>query len=427
MTDGSSDRLDDVATNWLSVTVELLGGRGDALWPPPGRVLALGPSHTFMDLPHAINTAFGRWDHAHLSLFVLPDGRVVTDPETGEWMDDPPEGPALPQLDIGRTKVAHVLAPGAEFQYTFDLGDEWVHRCVVDADLIDPRETFGTIVGEPLAYFGWGDVPDQYGRRWAEDTGEEPIPRKPATLHPMILGRWPVIAAGAGVEMVDVRRAVAARDVDAYVASLSGRDIDDVLQQVAEGLPFALEQDRAAAEPVVRRVVDGLDRRDRPGDAELREDLMAVLRGQELPGTAVPVDLDELSSLLEGGIDSSGGWLDRRTGEVLHDESTDPAMVGEEHAVDVEEDPDRWLRVDPAGSRDGWRDMADFGAGLPERRLRAQVERAIEGKGAFRRFKDLVHREGLAEHWYDYSTERKMGRARQWLADEGVRVGPRDV
>ena len=46
---------------WLSVTVELLGGRSEELWPWPGRVFAVGPSHTFMDLAKAINDAFGRW------------------------------------------------------------------------------------------------------------------------------------------------------------------------------------------------------------------------------------------------------------------------------------------------------------------------------------------------------------------------------
>jgi hypothetical protein len=44
-----------MARTWLSVTVELLGGRGEELWPWPGRIFAVGPSHTFMDLANAIN------------------------------------------------------------------------------------------------------------------------------------------------------------------------------------------------------------------------------------------------------------------------------------------------------------------------------------------------------------------------------------
>jgi hypothetical protein len=120
---------------------------------------------------------------------------------------------------------------------------------------------------------------------------------------------------------------------------------------------------------------------------------------------------------------SSGGYVDLQTGDVFSDSSTDPAMVGDDAAIDVDEDPDRWLSFDCSGSRDGWRDMANFAARQHEHAMRERLERAIEGKGAFRRFRDLVHEQGLAEHWYVFSEDRKLGRARQFLADAGIRVG----
>ncbi|MFD6860160.1 hypothetical protein ACFWCF_22845 [Rhodococcus sp. NPDC060090] len=55
--------------------------------------------------------------------------------------------------------------------------------------------------------------------------------------------------------------------------------------------------------------------------------------------------------------------------------------------------------------------------------LREQLERAIEGKGAFHRFRDLVDQEGNAEQWHVFSTDRRLGRAREFLAGMGVRVG----
>jgi hypothetical protein len=51
------------------------------------------------------------------------------------------------------------------------------------------------------------------------------------------------------------------------------------------------------------------------------------------------------------------------------------------------------------------------------------LERALHGSGAFRRFRDLVHDEDLAEQWSAFATDRQLGRARQWLADNGIRVG----
>jgi len=43
----------------------------------------------------------------------------------------------------------------------------------------------------PLPYFGWGDMPDQYGRRWDADDGEGPVPVDPGVPEvPGLLTRW---------------------------------------------------------------------------------------------------------------------------------------------------------------------------------------------------------------------------------------------
>ncbi|MFC9362540.1 hypothetical protein ACFTZB_38950, partial [Rhodococcus sp. NPDC057014] len=72
---------------------------------------------------------------------------------------------------------------------------------------------------------------------------------------------------------------------------------------------------------------------------------------------------------------------------------------------------------------EGWRDMAAFAQRQHDSGLRERLEWAIEGKGAFHRFRDLVHQEGLADQWYAFSTDRQLGRAREFLADQGIRVG----
>ncbi|KUI30408.1 hypothetical protein AU196_24835 [Mycobacterium sp. IS-1742] len=67
--------------------------------------------------------------------------------------------------------------------------------------------------------------------------------------------------------------------------------------------------------------------------------------------------------------------------------------------------------------------MADFAERLSDSTLSERLARAIEGKGGFRRFRDLLHQEGLAEQWYAFSTDRRFGRARALLAGLGIRVG----
>ena len=150
-----------MARTWLSIRIELLGGRGEELWPQPGRVLAVGPGHTFADLAEAIDVALARWDRAHLCEFLLADGTIVTDSGSAEEMvDSPATSFAVPALHLGATKVASGVRPGDEFCYVFDLGDMWTHRCVVEEDKIDPSVVLGASPRRPTAYWGWGDIPD---------------------------------------------------------------------------------------------------------------------------------------------------------------------------------------------------------------------------------------------------------------------------
>ncbi|WP_342661650.1 IS1096 element passenger TnpR family protein [Rhodococcus ruber] len=412
-----------MARTWLSVTVELLGGRGEELWPWPGRVFAVGPSHTFEDLANAVNDAFARWDRAHLSMFTLADGRVVTDAQTRAEMAESIGGPITETMDIASAKVARLLKPGAEFQFTFDLGDNWTHRCEVGKQKIDPVQEVGVLPEVPLPYWGWGTIPDQYGRRWADDDGESRPPRRPSRPHPMLLHTWPAREQVPTPDLAELRAAIASADAARFLAAVRGHDVDDALHQVGAGIPMALAWRPQEVEPVALSVINRLTWRAGPGDEVLAEDLLACLRGEPLPGRVLPVDLEMLSAVLEGdpGL-STGGYVDLRTGEVYDEDSTDPMTVGQDAAVDIDAEPDRWLRFDRTDSRDGWRDMAAFAERQHDAALRERLARAIEGRGAFGRFRDLVHQEGLADQWDAFSTDRRLGRARQFLADEGIRV-----
>jgi hypothetical protein len=46
----------------------------------------------------------------------------------------------------------------------FDLGDPWRHRCTVSAEKVDPVQVYGTWPERPVPIWGWGWIPDQYGR-----------------------------------------------------------------------------------------------------------------------------------------------------------------------------------------------------------------------------------------------------------------------
>ncbi len=413
-----------MARTWLAVRVDLLGGRGEDLWPLPGRVLVVGPSHTFAQFADAVNTAFGRWDHAHLSLFTLADGREITDAESAAEFAASAGGRLLEPMDSARTRLARTLRPGDEFRFVFDLGDTWTHHCTVEAK-VDPLEVLGVRPDRPLPAAGWGTIPDQYGRRWREDRGEDDPPALPEQGHPRAVD-WPAPTGALLPDRRALRAALVASDAGAFLDSIVGRDVDTMLQQVGSGIPLALHQQRSRAEPIALSIVNRLLWRGWPGDEVLADDLVAVLRRQPLDGGAVPVDLEALSELLEGDPETAtGGYLDLHTGEVVAEAITDAAMVGED-AVDVDSEPDRWLRFYGTGSRSGWQDLADFAQDQPDPAARDELRAVIEGRGAFRRFRDVIGRLEMVEEWLAYSTDRRWGRARLALADLGHRVGPRE-
>lgn len=241
----------------------------------------------------------------------------------------------------------------------------------------------------------------------------------------MLRGAWPAEHQLPELNLREVRGAIARADTTAFLAAISGREIDDALQQIAAGLPLALREHPSDAEPITLSVINRLSWRGSTGDDVLAADLLALLRHEEPTGRSVPVDLDMLSSELEQSPDSSTGcYLDLDSGEVVSESLTDAAMVGDDAAIDVDIEPDRWLRIDNPGSRSGWADMQAFAERQRTTDLRDRLQRAIEGTGAFGRFRDVVEEEALAEQWRAYSADRRIGRCRALLADHGIRVLP---
>jgi hypothetical protein len=171
--------------SWLSISVELVDGRGESVWPRPGRIFAARHTHTFWQLASAIDDAFARWDRAHLHVFDLADETMIT---RTDWWEDPLPGREL--LD-GRKVNLGRLATGEQFVYEFDLGDSWEHLCTVGEQRIDPLDVLGIEPDAPLPYWGWGAIPDQYGRRWDGDDGECPPPGDPGLRDlPPLRAHW---------------------------------------------------------------------------------------------------------------------------------------------------------------------------------------------------------------------------------------------
>lgn len=150
--------------------VILVSKGGEELAETPGRDLLVSSVHTFAELASAIDRAFARWDLSHLHEFRLVDGRRIAMEEADDFEESAP----AQHLDERAHSLSSIgLSLGDTFIYVFDLGDHWEHGCTVLRSDVDPEEELGTVPSEILPTFGWGTIPDQYGRLSLDDDQDE--------------------------------------------------------------------------------------------------------------------------------------------------------------------------------------------------------------------------------------------------------------
>ncbi|MGK4580359.1 UPF0158 family protein [Kitasatospora sp. HPMI-4] len=208
------------------------------------------------------------------------------------------------------------------------------------------------------------------------------------------------------------------------VELLPARPLAEVLQMVGDTVADAVVGGVAGAVELAERCVAALAERGWDGDEDLAAQLEAALsRGPAPLLRPLPVDLEDLSGLLEGDPVFGGGRIDLTTGECWPQQVD---LDGWEGELSEDAEPDRWLPVPCEGSRDGYRDMELFIATVGDAGFADRLEIAIAGRGAFRRFKDvLARREDEQSRFHLFSEERQRGRARAWLAGHGYRPAAR--
>lgn len=167
------------------------------------------------------------------------------------------------------------------------------------------------------------------------------------------------------------------------------------------------------------------------------------------------VDLDELVTAFEHGFPDLSYYLDLETGEVAmvsaetrgeleeidaeldNGEDLDAAAVA---AAIRQRDGPEWMREALAeadrverghGARyvavprdethEAYRDMADFIPTIADERLRERLADAIDGRGAFGRFKRVLSaHDDERERWYAFRDARQRDRIMAWLAHQGI-------
>jgi len=131
------------------------------------------------------------------------------------------------------------------------------------------------------------------------------------------------------------------------------------------------------------------------------------------------VDLDEIAMALQDQTTYEYRWLlDPQSGQIV--------VWTEDGGIDgrtpVELDDVDLLPIGPLPSFAWYRDMAEFAEGISDERAAGSLLRAIQGKGAFRRFKDRMHEDylDLLPAWHAFQSSRAKRRAIEWLVDNSL-------
>lgn len=140
--------------------------------------------------------------------------------------------------------------------------------------------------------------------------------------------------------------------------------------------------------------------------------------GQTKEIVDVPVAWEALEDAFENNAPEVHSYLHFDTGEVIRivDGVADPGM----HSRIMSDS--RYLRIDPVSSREQYRWMERFIATVEEDELRRRLNIAIDGKGAFRRFKDALMSHPVdRERWFAFRSERLRSCMESWLTAHGIR------
>ncbi len=152
----------------------------------------------------------------------------------------------------------------------------------------------------------------------------------------------------------------------------------------------------------------------------------------------LPVSLQSVVDSLSWYSEESSTYLHKPTGEIVtidhslmrrvEDGTLEPEEADEAADVtdqDTERDDiahaagilrsDEYLSFPSAYEIDEWSMMDEFTRSVVDGPLRSTLEAAIRGRGAFRRFKDVLQANGRAEAWYQFRDAAYRSIAREWL------------
>jgi hypothetical protein len=149
---------------------------------------------------------------------------------------------------------------------------------------------------------------------------------------------------------------------------------------------------------------------------------------------AVIVSLSDVIEQMELTTDEATAYINRKTGELItltHEEvalTEDPGeaeaapqwqkeLLPKAREVMASED---YIPLPSKFEIHEWSIMERFARSLTDAAVSDELDAALHGRGAFRRFKDAVHRLGIADEWYRFRDATLEEIAIEFLEAHGI-------
>jgi len=146
------------------------------------------------------------------------------------------------------------------------------------------------------------------------------------------------------------------------------------------------------------------------------------------------VELDKIIEGIELQSDETVSYLNKKTGEVVT--ITDQEFSAAEDNEPIEHFPeweheniktakeiletDDYISLPSKFDIHEYNIMERFCLSITDEEIRDRMYRSIKGSGAFRRFKDNIHRYNIAEEWYKYRDEALKRIAIKWCEEKDI-------
>ena len=136
--------------------------------------------------------------------------------------------------------------------------------------------------------------------------------------------------------------------------------------------------------------------------------------------TRLAIDWAELEGALENNSPDLHSFLNKYTGDVIR--IFNNGTITERRLQDVEADP-AYLYVEPISSREQYKWMEEFIEEIDDGPLKDKLLIAVDGKGAFRRFKDvLADDQDYREKWYSKRSSKLSIHINEWLKTKNIKA-----